>query len=92
MEGLSKPTPLKPIFDITKGGCFCRAIFILRIVWLWINVRYIPVRLTDLWECSTDSLERTEELLDNFKVDTLSKWAERNIFHLTQLPNLCIFL
>ena len=27
IRALSKPSFLKPIFDITKGGCFCRAIF-----------------------------------------------------------------
>ena len=41
---------LESIFDFSMGLGFCRAIFFLRVVWPWIDVRYIPLDLGNVLE------------------------------------------
>ena len=80
----NKFLPLTDLLDLGRFSKnpmrrrFYRAISFLCVVWSWINMRYLPLRLENLWEASTDSFESIENFLGNFKVHILANWVKRN--------------
>ena len=73
------------------GRRFYRAIFYLCVVWSWINVRYIHLRLENLWKTWNDSFECIENFLSHFKVHALAQVSQENFLPLTEFPHFCRF-
>ena len=83
-----KPLTCWKFLTIFHWSSFLPRHFFLCVVWSWINVRYIPLSLEDLWETSTESFEHTENFLGNFKVRTLAQVSQNKFLPLTELPDL----